>query len=368
MTLRTDIKEGDPFHDGMHNDERQTINALDDLAGRVPDLAADGVTDDAPALQAALDAGYDVALPARKSIRLASTVTLRNYRRLRGWNTTLKPDAGVTALALHDTNYIREIEISGLFILGGAVAIDVKPTGNAGAYQMLNCTFRNIRCGSQSEAGMNVQAPAYRCEWHNVFISAGVHGLRFMTEGHGSHINLFNLCSFSNLSGVPLLLDSVHFSRFILTHFEANQKTPLVIAGCSRLAFDSTYFEGNGQEMGEDIYPCVDCVGKAMFSAERTWNISFDTTQLSGAGAGQGDPPVFLRVSDPANVTRITLTNHAANGYVVDWGNGTTTQADGALITSDDMRVLGATLRSPNGTRYRVTVADDGTLSAEAVV
>ena len=81
--------------------------------------------------------------------------------------------------------------------------------------------------------------------------------------------------------------------------------------------------------------------------------------------AGQGHD--FTSASNGATAVGIASDLGANTAFAVGNGtfdaNGNTLRSNALEITKDG----GIVLKSPNGTRYKITVADDGTLSTAAV-
>ena len=81
---------------------------------------------------------------------------------------------------------------------------------------------------------------------------------------------------------------------------------------------------------------------------------------------GNGTTDIFNIYSDSVGTNRYMTVNSTGNVGIGTTSPASKLEVDGGDIEVDDS-ASGLILRSPDGTRYRVTVANGGTLSVAAV-
>jgi hypothetical protein len=255
-------------------------------------------------------------------------------------------------------------------IHGGAYGFVFPNSG----YELLRCTWDNVQLSNQTAAGMRFENEIYWGTWHVVQCNNSPVGIEFAAAGN-SHINSFDLCSFAGCV-VGLDLKRFLFGRIAQCDFEANTHYGLAIAGCSFLNFDTCYFEANCTDDAGGPY--ADVLLSGSVDSERTWDILFNNTYCGPAGDNQGTPPIFARVTDPDNVNNLNFYNHNLYAKAIDYGDdrgvifGEAGESRWNIANLDTLYVYdtykrGPVLTSPDGTRFRIIVGNDGALDTEEV-
>jgi hypothetical protein len=254
-SLPANVRGGDAGHPVLHNRVETALNSLREQwlrFGVVPDLAADGITDDAPAINAHLTR-YGVAYlnpllegdnPAR-NIRLASPVVLGYPMRGlfgAGWGAfgrgvILKPDPGVDAIVLEPLRSGQPFEsmtVSDLAIIGGARGIYMPALpGDGGAVSNLHLS--NLRISHFTEAGVKLLTSAYDSVYERIVCSgAGLGGVGWYQTGtpnnslsyyHAFNIHSCDVGMYLGSSGDQIVIERINnFGNRIGIHLDGVQK------------------------------------------------------------------------------------------------------------------------------------------------
>lgn len=315
--------------------------------------------------------------------------------------TTLSYVGSGTAIANANPGVrIYRVAIGGLTLSdagSGTVGINLDSV-SSGRFVDLNVTGfdTDIRVGSAINGGAV----------YNTFVQVDAHTATtgFKIEASGSNENWFVACRANNCSsrgfdiadsnhivlsscavesnGVGVYVDASSNAlsdRTTIAHsrFEGNTTAVQVASANVRdTAILENHFTGNGTDL-TDAGVRTHQAGVATRYKWHSWQADgpFAFHRVVGGGA---ELPAVRMVDETTGVgTPVTLQIETGRitGYYLRGRSGGTTYFDvgasGKVTAADDVEVTGSTngmiLESPDGTRWRVTVADGGTLSVAAV-
>lgn len=362
MSLSETVQAGDRGHPELHNALAQFYNRWGFV---LPPEEGQGAS---AMLNAALNAGHGVVTCAPGTYRIDATIALDSGQSLRGLvpgATIFEVDAGVTAITI---NSAQRWLLENLTITGGAVGI--KTVGSGASSRAI---MRNLSVTRQTEKSIYIENALYHSILEQINCGGGggvntPYGMIFYCA-QGNNTNSLINCQFRETGTAGLRFDgSQQFSTGMMTllncTFESNWQHAIQIHSERNIIFISPYFENNGRDTENGPYPEVALSG--VDEGHMTKYVTFVNAYNSGQANNRGG--LFLSASNEF-VHGVRLIQHAIGAsYGVQTDDGTLT-GDGIFDTLDnDMvwtrAIKGPVITSPNGTRYRIRVADDGALSS----